>query len=1065
MPTSGTPNPQLQNDLNNLQTALNNLGTQTGVTSYYQTYYQEVYNSITQSPQLLAQFNAQAASGAFTGFVIGTGGSIQFNPTTGTVQLPANMITTLVNNNYASLSSIQNDFTNTLGHEIYHDSYNTTEQQQIDALNTSLHQTINSWDNTDPIDLTSYVQSYVQSYLANEANADIQGWNDEISMGVAANGGNPLSMSQIASLIGTSGHASQLFNVTQTAAQGVPVTQSGITMDESGSVDATTSNVAAAGQFMSQLSPSNDPSVTYAQYYAASAVGQICTDISGLPFQYAINYSQLGLTTSPSGAALTDQQVDNALISAAAASIGSLPLGSGGSCTITNSADDATNTFSQGPSGVTSNTTTAPSPLIDSSPAGPEAPPPTPIDGTLGTGQWEVATNQPANGAATTSIFGVGAILNTSGEVLTAESNVTATVDGSNNTIAAGSGDSLGVQGTNDTVTSSGNLVNLNGNGTQLTIFGSGNTSYLYGTGQSLTTSSGTINLVGNDTNEGIVGNGVTVNTASGDTLGVQGTNDLVNSSNNLVNLNGNGTQLTIAGSGNTSNLLGTGQSVTASSGTINLVGNDTNESIVGNGLAVNTTSGDTLGIQGSADTVNANDAEVNLNPTPFTKLGGPQTQVTINGTGDSSWLYGTADLLTEDGSSNTVYAESSNLIRFTGTSELATATSDRVEVTSNTTVTVDGKDDTFVASGGGDQIIDNLTGGGSEVFDWSSNGSESIVDYTGYNGTGSVDGSSGGYYGYYGVSGKRGEAAISGGTDIGLIAQYDQQQGDLAGADAAQVGWDQAFRSSLSTNQQPGIGAAAISGQHWSQKVITWSLAQSAASGGTPFSGYMTSAYATQVQAAFNAWAAAMPGVSFVQVADSSQSDIRIGWANFATATTGVVGYTSYHAQAGQIAAGAVIQLEDPSQDAFTGSGQTYGGTQATLDQALLHEIGHALGLGDSSDPNSVMYYDLTSSNTTLDSTDTAGIGEIYGSETPSAAQNTIAVGTSVPDVRNLSVLSRTAASGVDQLVQALATLSPQSSASISDLTSEGPTGGGVQLTGPRSVLRAHGSLAAHPF
>ena len=40
-----------------------------------------------------------------------------------------------------------------------------------------------------------------------------------------------------------------------------------------------------------------------------------------------------------------------------------------------------------------------------------------------------------------------------------------------------------------------------------------------------------------------------------------------------------------------------------------------------------------------------------------------------------------------------------------------------------------------------------------------------------------------------------------------------------------------------------------------------------------------------------------------------------------------------------------------------------------------LMHEIGHALGLADNADPNSVMYYQSTgASNSTLNATDIAG-------------------------------------------------------------------------------------------
>ena len=110
-------------------------------------------------------------------------------------------------------------------------------------------------------------------------------------------------------------------------------------------------------------------------------------------------------------------------------------------------------------------------------------------------------------------------------------------------------------------------------------------------------------------------------------------------------------------------------------------------------------------------------------------------------------------------------------------------------------------------------------------------------------------------------------------------------------------------------------------------------------------------------------------------------------------------MGYTRSKSASGVIS-GATIELEDPTQDALiAGSNgtQTYTGTNATLEQALLHEIGHALGLADDTDSSSIMYYELTSSNRTLDSTDLAGIKSLYGSAS-GAVQSSAAMSTSAP-------------------------------------------------------------------
>jgi predicted Zn-dependent protease len=174
--------------------------------------------------------------------------------------------------------------------------------------------------------------------------------------------------------------------------------------------------------------------------------------------------------------------------------------------------------------------------------------------------------------------------------------------------------------------------------------------------------------------------------------------------------------------------------------------------------------------------------------------------------------------------------------------------------------------------------------------------------------------------------------------------------------------------------------------GANWNRgSVITWSIADSPGTADSPFSGYMGSQYEALVQQAFQTWAVAS-GLTFEKVADTNQSDIRLGWGDFNTSSTGVVGHTSCQAQSGQLLPGVIIRLEDPAQDSLvagTGNTLTYSGTDANLYQVILHEIGHALGLADNDDPNSVMYYEATGANNTLARNDVAGIQTLYGSPT----------------------------------------------------------------------------------
>ncbi|KQV55011.1 hypothetical protein ASC95_29360 [Pelomonas sp. Root1217] len=164
-----------------------------------------------------------------------------------------------------------------------------------------------------------------------------------------------------------------------------------------------------------------------------------------------------------------------------------------------------------------------------------------------------------------------------------------------------------------------------------------------------------------------------------------------------------------------------------------------------------------------------------------------------------------------------------------------------------------------------------------------------------------------------------------------------------------------------------------------WDHKVITWSLADTKSDKDSPFSGKVDPAHEASVKKAFDAWATAS-GLTFKEVADSSASDIRIGWSDLDTAETGAVGYTTFKAKKGHISS-TQIRLEDPNKTALAaGATGTYAGTDATFQQVVEHEIGHAIGLGSNADPTSIMFYELGLQNRTLGATDRSGAQAIYG-------------------------------------------------------------------------------------
>jgi hypothetical protein len=272
----------------------------------------------------------------------------------------------------------------------------------------------------------------------------------------------------------------------------------------------------------------------------------------------------------------------------------------------------------------------------------------------------------------------------------------------------------------------------------------------------------------------------------------------------------------------------------------------------------------------------------------------------------------------------------------------------------------------------------------------------------------------SGGYgfyggYGGYGFAGSASTVQAAIGSNIGSIAQADLAKGDQAGATAAEAGLHQAYETAMST-PTAGTGSSVLEGAKWDSKVVTWSFAGTPGANDSQAGAATDSAYETDLQQAFATWSAAS-GITFEEVSGSAQSDISVGFGELNTASTGEVGYTAYQAKNGQMA-GANIELEDPNQDALvTGPGGqlTYSGTDATLEQVMLHELGHAFGLADNADQNSIMYYDLTSSNRTLDSTDIAGIQSLYS-----------------PGSNASSPVSNTSGSQIDQLIQAMASYAP---------------------------------------
>ena len=168
------------------------------------------------------------------------------------------------------------------------------------------------------------------------------------------------------------------------------------------------------------------------------------------------------------------------------------------------------------------------------------------------------------------------------------------------------------------------------------------------------------------------------------------------------------------------------------------------------------------------------------------------------------------------------------------------------------------------------------------------------------------------------------------------------------------------------------------LNGGKWNTQTVTWSMADPSGA-----SAAQKSAYEAAAQQALSAWSLAT-GLEFEEISNPSHADIQFTWGDLDTQDTGRVGNTVYSEKNGQMQAGVSITLEDPAQDrlADDSSGQlTYAGTQATLQQVLEHEIGHALGFADNDNPKSIMDYYLGEQNLTLSGADVAAATALYGS------------------------------------------------------------------------------------
>ena len=403
-------------------------------------------------------------------------------------------------------------------------------------------------------------------------------------------------------------------------------------------------------------------------------------------------------------------------------------------------------------------------------------------------------------------------------------------------------------------------------------------------------------------------------------------------------------------------------------------VDNSSSAAINGDNNTISGGTNSSLSLNGNADTVSAGDGST-VDATggyvqtvvtgwfywngwwPIIQTNNLSNDVNLNngtidiGSGSTASINGSADSISTDnsnvnitGSSDNVSADSSN-VNITGSSDSISA--------DNSNVNISGQNDDVAATNSsvdfsGDQSGDSVSGSGdSGNYDGGYVPPPPPPDEGGYG---------------YGFVGGKSKVSTAVGTDIGSIARYDLSQGDQSGATLAEAALRQ-IHEVIDNNVQ----SAVLDGAKWDKSVVTWN-----------FAGATGDAEATARQA-FAEWGA-VTGIDFKEATSAATPpDITLGWANFDTSNSGVIGFTQ------PSGSGELIQIENPSEDPLVvgADGQlTYSGTDVTLAQVLLHEIGHALGFGDNANPNSIMSYSLDASNQTFSSADIAAAQALYGSQ-----------------------------------------------------------------------------------
>ena len=354
-------------------------------------------------------------------------------------------------------------------------------------------------------------------------------------------------------------------------------------------------------------------------------------------------------------------------------------------------------------------------------------------------------------------------------------------------------------------------------------------------------------------------------------------------------------------------------------------------------------------------------------------------------------WLYNPSSGITKavDDFSNSGALTSTLLDSTGGTSQVVQYNTSNV--TSHTITLYSGPDQTGPVT---EKIVD-YNDGKSSVTTYDTSGAK-MTDYSGPDGTGSViPGSDPDDDGDTDTASDTSGLVAGAHTRMNVVGQYDLSHGYIHAAESANAAWNRATSAIASSESPIGAATAApLEGAKWESPSVTWSFASGLGTPTNPFSVTIQAQYQSAIEGAIAAWGAAS-GIRFQEVADSTASDIRIGWGLFDTSESGVIGYTTFHHKGDQMEPGVIVRLEDPSQDPLVnGSDPTYAGTEIQLGQVALHEIGHAIGLAESTDPTSIMFPLLGQSNPGLNAADLSNVASLCTIRIPRRSDQTTSNG-----------------------------------------------------------------------